>query len=123
MKYIKNLGKNDHQLIDSFFTDQMEYFEFSTHQQELVKMNEPQTCKAELKKEGDLFLYTLTWLEDGMFIGEYIQPFKAGIDNIEKFNFGCKVVALRMAAYLQKRNIQDISDDFPAFGEFTKPVY
>ena len=78
------------------------------------------TCVAELTKEGGCFLYKLTWSADGKFIGDYVKPFRASLDNIKTFNDGCKILADRLTIYIETGNVDLVSSEPPAFGELTE---
>jgi len=119
LKAFRKRAKNEHQLIKRFFRDQKDYLDFLTNGEQMVVENEAGTCKAEIRREGEVFLYTLTWLDDGMFIGDFVKPFKANNSNIECFNKGCRTIAKRMEAYLRNKDINDIPDGNPAFGLMT----
>ncbi len=112
---MKNLN-----LIDTFFIDQKDYISFLTSKRQITIANDDATCFAEIKKENGCFLYTLTWLEDGKMIGDYISPFRASKENLEKFNNGCKILAERLAIYIETENIDAVPSIPPAFGELTK---
>ncbi len=112
---MKNLN-----LIDSFFNDPNDYISFLTSKKQITIANNNGTCFAELKKEDGKYLYTLTWLEDGKMIGDYISPFRATKENIDKFNNGCKILAERLAIYIVANEPNAVPSSPPAFGELTK---
>jgi hypothetical protein len=110
---------NKHNLIDSFFINQEDYLKFLVELNERTIANNEATCFASLEKIDDCFLYKLTWLEDGKFIGDYVKPFRATIENIETFNKGCKILAQRMEIYIDTNDVNKVPDDFPAFRDLT----
>jgi len=107
-------------LIDSFFKDQNDYISFLTSKQQITISNEDATCFAEIKKDNDCFVYTLTWLEDGKMIGDYITPFKSTFENIKSFNNGCRIIAERLAIYIITNEPNAVPSSPPAFGELIK---
>ena len=119
LESFRNSFTNKKKLVDCFFIDQIDYFDFQNFGTEKVVENEAKTCRAVLRKEGNVFLYTLTWLDDDVIIGEYVKTFTANIENIEKFKFGCKILANRMNVYLRTKNIHSIPEYPKAFGDLT----
>lgn len=110
----------NYNLIDTFFIDENDYLDFLVSKQQRTIANDDATCFAELKKEDGYFIYTLTWLEDGKFIGDYVKPFRATTENIEVFNLGCKIIAERLTIYLNTQNADLVPNDPPAFGALTR---
>jgi len=110
---------NKYDLIDKFFIDQDDYTKFLIGLKQRVIANDEATCFAELTKEDGCFLYKLTWLKDGKFIGDYIKPFRATNDNINTFNEGCKILADRLTIYIETGNIDLVPSEPPAFKELT----
>ena len=110
--------KNYH-LIEKFFHDQEEYIEFLVKGKELTKANDDATCFAQLKKEDDCFLYKLIWLKDGRSVGDYIEPFRASLENLEKFNHGTRIIAERLRILLETDDPNAIPTEPPAFGDLT----
>ena len=106
-------------LIDTFFTDEKEYLDFLICKKQITIANDEATCFSELKKEDGYFLYTLTWLEDGKFIGDYVKPFRATTENIKVFNLGCKIIAERLSIYLDTQQANKVPSEPPAFGVLT----
>lgn len=77
-------------------------------------------CFATLTKEDDgCFLYKLTWLPDGKFIGDYVKLFKATTDNVKQFNDGCKIMADWLQIYIETDDINLVPEDSLAFGALT----
>src|SRR5437879_13843381 len=106
-------------LIDKFFKDPQDYIDFLVWKKLRIIANNDATCFAELKKEGECFLYTLTWLSNGKYIGDYIKPFRATSENIEIFNLGCKILADRLSIYLETNDINSVPTLPLAFGYLT----
>ena len=111
---------NKYDLIDKFFIDQEDYTKFLVGLRQRVIANDEATCFAELTKENGCFLYKLTWLKDGKFIGDYIKPFRATKENIEIFNDGCKILAKRLEVYIDTNDVNKVPNDFPAFKNLTE---
>lgn len=111
---------NKYDLIDSFFIDQEDYTKFLKGLRQRVIANDECTCAAELTKEDGCFIYKLIWLEDGKFIGDYVKTFECSIENINTFNEGCKILAERLAIYIETGNMDLVPSDPPAFKELTE---
>jgi len=111
---------NKYDLIDKFFIDQDDYTKFLVGLKQRVIANDEATCFAELTKEDGCFLYKLTWLKDGKFIGDYVKPFRATIDNINTFNEGCRILAERLTIYIETGNIDLVPSEPTAFKELTE---
>lgn len=111
---------NNYNLIDTFFIDQNDYLDFLLNKRERTIANDEATCFATLKKSEGCFLYTLTWLKDGKYIGDYIEPFRATKGNIEIFNFGCKIMAERLSLYIDSQDAKSVPNNPPAFGVLTR---
>jgi hypothetical protein len=110
---------NGYNLIDKFFTDTSEYVKFLTSQKSVSIANNEGSCMATLSKEGDYYIYRLDWTKDGKYIGDCIMPFKATQENIDKFNQGCKIMAERLALYIESNNTKLIPTNPAAFGSLT----
>lgn len=111
---------NKYNLIESFFIDQEDYITFFVRLKERTIANEDGTCFATLEKIDDCFLFKLIWIKDGKFIGDYVKPFKATKENIEKFNNGCKILAKRLEVFIDTNDENKIPNDFPAFKDLTE---
>jgi len=114
----KILLKNNN-LLETFLIDQADYIDFLVSKSSRIIFNETGTCCAELKKEEDHFIYTLTWIESGKFVGDYVKPFKATLPNVNTFNEGCKIVAERLLVYMEIGDLDKILSIPPAFGVLT----
>ena len=114
---------NENNLISSFFIDQEEYVHFLVMSSELMKANDEATCMAQISKDGAKFLYKLTWLPDGKFIGDYVKPFRATVENIQTFNKGCEILAERLNHFIHTNDSSKISSEPPAFGNLTQPIH
>lgn len=101
---------NKYNLIDSFFYDQNEYIIFLIKQSSLLKANDSGSCFAQIKREKGVFLYTLYWNKDGRYIGDYVYPFRASLENIELFNKGCKILAERLGIYLNTNDSSKVPE-------------
>ena len=110
---------NKFNLIDHFFTDQQDYIKFLVGLKQRIIANDEGSCFAELTKEDGCYLYILTWHNDGKFIGDYVKPFRATIDNIHTFNNGCKILADRLEIYIETGDLKLVPSEPPAFGELT----
>ena len=110
---------NRRNLITKFFNDQNEYIHFLVNLKELVIANNEGTVFAQLEQQGDCFLYTLTWLKDGKYIGDYVKPFRASQENIAIFNEGCKVLAERLEIFIATNDVTKVPMNPPAFGVLT----
>lgn len=102
-------------MIEEFFPDVAEYMRFLVGLKERKLTDKELTCQAALKKEGDKYLYTLTW-KDGRYIGEYIRPFRANEQQLRIFNAGCAEMARRLQLYLDTEDEKSIASMPPAFG-------
>jgi hypothetical protein len=111
---------NKYDLIDQFFIDQGDYAKFLVGSKLRIISNDETTCFAELSKEDGCFLYKLTWLKDGKFIGDYVKPFRATMENIDTFNEGCRILADRLTIYIETGNIDSVPSEPPAFKELTE---
>jgi hypothetical protein len=111
---------NKYELIDSFFIDQEDYIKFLVGLKERTIANNDATCFATLEKIDGCFLYKLTWLKDGKYIGDYVKPFRASKENIEIFNNGCKILAERLEVYIDTNDVNKVPNDFPAFKNLTE---
>ena len=112
---------NKYDLIETFFIDQDDYLKFLVGLKERTIANDDATCFATLKKQDGCYLYTLTWLKDGKYIGDYVKPFRATKENLEIFNEGCKILAERLEIYIESNDINKVPNDFPAFRSLTEP--
>lgn len=110
---------NKYDLLDTFFIDQKDYEDFLFFKKQRTISNDEATCFAELTKENDCFLYTLTWLEDDRYIGDYVKLFDPSPENIETFNLGCKIIAERLVIYIDTNEIDLVPSEPPAFAELT----
>lgn len=54
-----------------------------------------------------------------VYIGDYVKPFKATIENVNIFNQGCKILADRLAILIKTKNVDLVPENPPAFGELT----
>ena len=111
---------NKYNLIDNFFIDQKDYITFLVSSKERTIANDDATCFATIEKIEDCYLYKLTWIKDGKFIGDYVKPFRATKENIEIFNQGCKILAERLEIYIETDEAGKVPNNFPAFGELTE---
>lgn len=109
----------EYNLIESFFKNQNDYITFLVGLKERVIANDEGTCFAELKKLKGCFLYTLTWMPNRRYIGDYVKPFRASLENIKTFNQGCKILADRLLIYLESDDISLVPTYPPAFGYLT----
>lgn len=73
-----------------------------------------------LEKKDECFLYTLNWLKNGKYIGDYVKPFRETKENIDTFNEGCKILAERLEIYIDTNDVSKVPDDFPAFKHLTE---
>jgi hypothetical protein len=110
---------NRYHLIESFFSSQEEYIDFLNKGNTIIKSNDEQACLAELKHHHNYFSYTLIWLKDGKFIGDEVIVFDSSLENVDTFNRGCKIIADRLAIYIDKNNPFEVPDLPPAFGDLT----
>jgi hypothetical protein len=111
---------NKYNLIDKFFLSQEDYVKFLLELKQRTLANDEATCFAELTKVDGCFLYKLLWLKDGKYIGDYVKPFRATLDNINRFNAGCKILAARLEIYIESGNIDSVPTIPPAFGVLTE---
>ncbi len=111
---------NKFNLIDNFFIDQKDYIDFLVTKKERTIANDEATCFATLEKIDEKhWLYTITWLPEDKYIGDYVIPFKASIENVDKFNKGCKILAERLTGYIETQNVNSVPENPPAFGDLT----
>lgn len=73
------------------------------------------------KEQADKWLYTLTWLEDGSFVGDYLSPFLATEENLEIFDFGCDALASILSTYIESDNPAIINTVTPPFSFLSHP--
>lgn len=107
-------------IIESFFSDQQEYINFLVSKKQIIIASDKGTYFAELKKEEGYYLYTLTCnLKSRKFVGDYVKPFRASLENIEIFNNGCKILAERLITYIETGDINLVPSFPPAFGVLT----
>lgn len=108
------------EIIESFFSSQQEYTEFLVSKKQITIASDTGIYFAELKKEDGFFLYTLTCnLNSRKFVGDYVKPFRATLENIELFNNGCKIIAERLIKYIETGDINSVPTLPPAFGVLT----
>lgn len=105
-------------LITSFFRDVEEYKLFMT-QFETGRMNKEGTCLAKLVNLGSYYKYTIHWLEDGKFFGDYVKRFDATEENLQKFNEGCRNAAEKFAIYLETGDPEQVPELPLSFGDLT----
>ena len=110
---------NERNLITSFFTNLEDYNRFCQKLRGLVIANNEGTVFAELEKKEGYFLYTLTWLEDQKYIGDYVKVFEPTVENIKIFNEGCKILAERLDTYIATNDVSKVPMYPDAFGELT----
>jgi len=110
---------NKYNLLESFLYDQEDYIKFLVGLKERIIANDEGTCIASLKKHEDNFLYELTWLEDDKYIGAYIKPFKATMENILIFNNGCKIMAELLEIYIDTNDLSKVLNNSMPFGRLT----
>lgn len=106
-------------IIQSFFVNQNDYIDFLVSKKQVIIASDSGEFFAELKKETGCFLYTLTYLNDGKYVGDYVIPFRATIENIETFNYGCKILSDRLLIYIETGNSYAVPSKPPAFGKLT----
>jgi hypothetical protein len=111
---------NKYNLIEEFFNDQEDYISFLLGNSKRILANDEGTCFAELTKEDECYIYKLTWLADGKFIGDYVKPFKATEDNVNTFNEGCKILAERLSIYIETGNVNLVPIAPPVFKHLTE---
>lgn len=110
---------NERNLITSFFTNLEDYNRFCQKLRGLVIANNEGTVFAELEKKEGYFLYTLTWLEDQKYIGDYVKVFEPTEENIKVFNDGCRILAERLEIYIITNDEAKVPMYPTAFGELT----
>jgi len=108
-------------LITSFFSDQKDYIDFLVTKSLRIIANDEGTCFAQLKAEGGYYSYILAW-KDEKHIGDYVIPFRASQENIDKFNIGCKILADRLKIYIETNDVTKVPSEPPAFGDLTQIV-
>lgn len=118
-KIVNAQQADKYDLIDKFFSSINEYAEFLMSKKSISIANNEGTCMATLTKEGDHYIYRLDWTKDGKYIGDYIIPFKATQENINKFNQGCKIMADRLVLYIETNNVKSVPVNPAAFGDLT----
>jgi hypothetical protein len=111
---------NKFNLIETFFHHPNEYIKFLVELKQKIIANDEATCFAELTKENGCYLYKITWLTVGKFIGDYVKPFRASLENIKTFNEGCKILAERLTIFIETNNSALIPSKPPAFKELTE---
>lgn len=84
-----------------------------------IVANDEGTCWAEFKVYKGYFTYNLVWLKDGKFLGDDITLFEPTQENINKFNYGCAIMAERLELYIDINNPLKVPDSPPAFGDLT----
>jgi hypothetical protein len=114
-----NIMVSKQNIIQSFFVDTNDYIDFLVSKTQVIIASNSEEYFAELKKEKDCFLYTLTYVRNGKYIGDYVKPFRGTPKNIDTFNNGCKILAERLLIYLETRNISAVPCTPPAFGALT----
>jgi hypothetical protein len=110
---------NKQDIIQSFFVDTKDYINFLVSKRQVIIASNSREYFAELKKEKDCFLYTLTYTINGKYIGDYVKPFRGTSENLYTFNNGCKILAERLLIYLETGNISAVPSTPPAFGQLT----
>lgn len=110
---------NEQNMLEKFFIDKEDYIDFLVSKKQLTREIEDGTILADLKKEDDCFLFILTWMQDGRFVGDYVKPFQATPDNILIFNNGCNILAERLRIYVETNDVSKVPSIPPAFGILT----
>ncbi len=113
------VNMNKYNLIETFFKSKEDCLIFLMFKKQRIIANKEATCFAELIKENDYLLYTLTWLKDGRFISENAVTFKPTDENVKIFNDGCKILSERLSMYLDTDDSSLVPSTPPAFGTLT----
>ncbi|MBE6462566.1 MAG: hypothetical protein E7005_02265 [Alphaproteobacteria bacterium] len=115
-----------HNLIETFFSVPQEYLDFFLTLKKSLRASPDGKCIAVLEKvqlenvEGRCYKYTLSYGEK--YIGDYLKFFKPSLENIQKFNEGCKILADRLEIYIETDDISKVPENPPAFGDLTQIV-
>lgn len=108
---------NKYNLIEEFFSNHEDAIKFFVQLKELRIASIDGNSIAILQKSaGDKWTYQLDWM-DGKFIGEHLKPFKPSIENIKKFNNGCKEIAKLFEVYIDTGDITIIENNPSPFGD------
>lgn len=110
-------------LVHAFFTNPRDYIKFLASQKGHTIASTDATWFVELSKKQDYFLYKLTWLNDGRFVGDYTKLFRAAQENIDTFNKGCKILAEPLSINLKTNDLKQVSELPPAFGDLSYVKY
>lgn len=110
-----------HNLIETFFEQPEDCVDFFVRLKKLAKASTDGKCIAELEKmDGGYCKYVLSY--ENKYIGDYLKYFKPSLENIAKFNVGCKILAERLEIYIETNDISKVPENPPAFGDLTQVV-
>lgn len=116
---IRIIEWNKYNLVVKFFDTLEQYQKFFVRLKTSAVANEEGTCIAELTKEDGYYKYLLHWIEDEIYIGDYVKVFKPTPENLEIFNLGCEVLAERLTIYIDTQDTKEVPEIPPAFGKLT----
>jgi len=104
-------------LIDKIFDNQEELARFFERRRIVQTWNSDQTCTASLEKKESHWVYLLE--SHKKYIGEKIKPFEPSLENLNKFNNGCKELAKLLELYIDANDKSVLPLDAKPFGDLT----
>lgn len=88
----------------------------------IVDSNGNLAALAQLSKERpDKWLFTITWVSDGRYLGDYISPFMPSEENLATFDHACHWLAAMLQKYVETDSPNAIATPIPAFSYLTHP--
>lgn len=82
----------------------------------IVDSNGNLAALAQLSKErSDKWLFTISWVADGRYLGDYISPFMPSEENLNTFDHACHWLASMLQKYVETDSPNDIATSIPAF--------
>jgi hypothetical protein len=102
-----------------FFTDPLDYAKFLAGTRLRTMASDYSDVFVTLEKKGDHFLCIAQVPPNGMYVGDYVKPFRATQENIDIFNLGVNILVERLAIYRATNDLSMVPEKPPAFGTLT----
>lgn len=102
-----------------FFADTMDYATFLAGTRLRTVASDDASVFVTLEKKGGYFLCMAQLPPNGMYVGDYVKPFRATQENLDLFNQGVQVLVERLAIYRATNDLANVPSVPPAFGVLT----